>query len=573
MNGTKIQIWAILLTVSFFSHGACDAFFNYSYDGSEYTISFNNQSSAEELIIQYYWDLGDGNTNTSANFIHTYQNQGIYNVSLTIITVNSCVSSFTRTIYVGIEPTSDTCNIEIDVTIHNATYPDYNNAWISVVTEDPLIAYQWSTGSNNYLISSLEPGFYTLTITNNYGCIRTEVFEVGYNNNCFANFLIDSVTYNHTPGAFRFQNYSSGEISSYYWDFGDGTYSNLRNPFHVFTDTGTYNVCLYIETYYSCSHVYCADLVVHNNIPPINIQGNVFAGTSKIPLGMAVLYEKNDNNYKAINKCIINNGEYSFDSLSNSKTYIIHAIPEFGLEQIYFPKYLPAYYSDAYLWQSSTSTILPSQTDYDIYLPAYNEIYFGEAKISGTVFLGEQSWYAKPVFHTIWFDSINNIDESKASNIVVMLLQNNQIIDFCLTDNQGNYEFNNLPWGEYILKCEKAGMLSQEKNISLNNENPEVFMIDFILRNSIIHTDMPETIEDSEIKIYPNPFNEFIKIESPSSGEKTVYIISVRTRWRFKHTVVGKSSKLDLSFLEDGVYIIVVKEGEEMFTQKMLKKS
>lgn len=573
MNFAKIEILAILLSVSLFSHGICNAFFNYSVGVNEYTINFNSQPSAEEQIIQYYWDLGDGNTNTSSDFSHTYQNPGIYNVSLTIITVNSCVSSFTRTIYVGLEASSDTCNIEIDVTIHNATYPNYNNAWISVVAEDPLIAYEWSTGSNNYLISSLEPGFYTLTLTNNFGCKRTEVFEVGYNNNCFSNFLVDSVTYNHTPGAFRFQNYSSGEISSYLWDFDDGTYSNLRNPLHVFADTGTYNVCLYIETYYSCSHVYCFSLNVQNYIPPINIQGNVFAGTTKIPSGMAVLYEKIDNSYKAIKKCNINNGEYFFDSLNNSKTYFIHAVPEFGLEQIYFPKYLPAYYGDSYIWQNSNSTVLPSQTEYDIYLPAYNEIYFGEGKISGSVFIDEQSWYSKPVFHTMWFDSINMIDEFKAANTVVVLLNDNEVIDFCLTDNLGNYEFDNLPWGEYTVKCEKAGMLSQEKNVSLNANSPEFCEIDFIIRNSIIQTDMVQAVKEPEIKVFPNPFNDFIKIESPSSQEKTVYIISVETRYVFNTIVSGNSASLNLSFLKDGTYLIVVKEGEELFTQKMLKKS
>ena len=42
---------------------------------------------------------------------------------------------------------------------------------------------------------------------------------------------------------FRFTGYETG-ISSYLWDFGDGNTSNLKNPSHTFSSTGSFQACL-----------------------------------------------------------------------------------------------------------------------------------------------------------------------------------------------------------------------------------------------------------------------------------------------------------------------------------------
>lgn len=44
-----------------------------------------------------------------------------------------------------------------------------------------------------------------------------------------------------------FQNTSSGVISSYLWDFGDGTTSTAANPTHIYDEVGTYTVSLTVE--------------------------------------------------------------------------------------------------------------------------------------------------------------------------------------------------------------------------------------------------------------------------------------------------------------------------------------
>ena len=44
-----------------------------------------------------------------------------------------------------------------------------------------------------------------------------------------------------------FQNLSKGKITSWKWDFGDGTMSNEQHPIHAYKNAGEYVVVLYVE--------------------------------------------------------------------------------------------------------------------------------------------------------------------------------------------------------------------------------------------------------------------------------------------------------------------------------------
>jgi PKD repeat protein len=46
---------------------------------------------------------------------------------------------------------------------------------------------------------------------------------------------------------------ASGNISSWQWNFGDGTVDSSRNPTHVFTDTGTYTITLKAVSLHGCT--------------------------------------------------------------------------------------------------------------------------------------------------------------------------------------------------------------------------------------------------------------------------------------------------------------------------------
>ncbi len=61
---------------------------------------------------------------------------------------------------------------------------------------------------------------------------------------------------------YRFIDYSSGNVTAWKWDFGDGKTSDERNPLHFYDHRGdSLTVCLSITTSDNCSSTYCLPLI------------------------------------------------------------------------------------------------------------------------------------------------------------------------------------------------------------------------------------------------------------------------------------------------------------------------
>jgi hypothetical protein len=70
----------------------------------------------------------------------------------------------------------------------------------------------------------------------------------------------------------------------------------------------------------------------------------------------------------------------------------------------------------------------------------------------------------------------------------------------------------------------------------------------------------------SEIKIYPNPSSDFVKIDGLSEGSE-IYVYNALGELVFKST----KQQLDVINLEDGLYLLeVVLEGERLLTERMI---
>ena len=89
---------------------------------------------------------------------------------------------------------------------------------------------------------------------------------------------------------------------SYLWDFGDSVSSTLVNPTHTYTNSGTYNVLLKVQSDYGCTtiknyavNVYLNDTAAVESKFTINktnqcISGNNFIFTNQSNLTQASSY-------------------------------------------------------------------------------------------------------------------------------------------------------------------------------------------------------------------------------------------------------------------------------------------
>ncbi|MCA9308462.1 PKD domain-containing protein, partial [candidate division WWE3 bacterium] len=231
----------------------------YKHGQAPYTVDFTNNSIGD--FTAWNWDFGDGATSTDKTPTHTYAIPGTYNVTLTgyttsssspvsktienIVTVVDSLrppeASFTVDPTTGVAPVIvrlvDTSTGYIDDYIWH--YYDYlQNGKYALVSE---------FGPRNYIRQLDKTGSYNfgLTVKNSAG---TSTF-----------WLPDPVTvvdkpkvldfYSNSsqgtsPLDMRFVNTSTSHYDNFTWDFGDGSSSSEKHPYHTYNTPGTYTVTL-----------------------------------------------------------------------------------------------------------------------------------------------------------------------------------------------------------------------------------------------------------------------------------------------------------------------------------------
>ncbi len=220
--------------------------------GAPVNFSDNSLALGSSFIVQWFWDLGDGNNSTFTDFQHVYALPGLYTVTLTIINNNNCSGSFSDTVNVHAFPTPafstspDVCAVtpiqfydstvaSFDATITGWSW-DFGDGDTST-DQNPAHLY---TASGSYQV--------TLTVTDNIGCSGTTVQGITILAGAIANFSWTSIGL-----TVNFINTSSFNPEySIQWTFGDGSSSSLQTPTHTYSSFGSYDVCL-IVTDYTCN--------------------------------------------------------------------------------------------------------------------------------------------------------------------------------------------------------------------------------------------------------------------------------------------------------------------------------
>ncbi len=147
----------------------------------------------------------------------------------------------------------------------------------SSTTSEPIIDQEWSineivkignVSTFNFTVDSI--GLYDIchTITTD-SCSSEICLEVLVGDPCTE--VIPFFTFVNISDGYQFTNMSTGNIDEFLYRFGDGIISNSMDPFHVFPDTGVYEVCLIVkQEEFSCQEEYCEFIDVtldsNNNI-------------------------------------------------------------------------------------------------------------------------------------------------------------------------------------------------------------------------------------------------------------------------------------------------------------------
>jgi len=237
---------------------------NITADCSPVTVNFTDLSTNSP--IGWHWDFGNGNTSTDQNPSAVYKNAGTYTVTLSVsnldggdfekktsyITVFANPSAnYTSDVTSGCKPLS------VQFTDQSAPGSGTINSWSwdagdgsTYNSQNPSHKYN---GAGSYNVS--------LTVKDDNNCESKFFIEdyIAVSDPPTANFTGSPLTGCVNNLTTTFSNISvqgSDNISSWKWDFGDGSTSTSQNPSNSYSGFGSYDVMLIATDQNACSDTF-----------------------------------------------------------------------------------------------------------------------------------------------------------------------------------------------------------------------------------------------------------------------------------------------------------------------------
>lgn len=258
-------------------------------------MQFTDASSvAPGTIAGWNWSFGDGSVSTSQNPQHTYSTAGPFLVTLISETGSGCRDTITGTVTVDPMPVADFMADDV-CEGDSVVFTD-----LSQVSNGFISDINWDFGDGN--TSTLQnpvhyytaPGSYTVTLRvgSDQGCESVNTQTVRVNPKPVADFSVPGACFGLPSGFNDLSAVASGNVSSWYWEFGDGAFSSLQSPAHQYASAGNYTVTLVAFSDEGCSDTASRQSVVEP-LPLLGFEVNdacfgaavVFNDTSSVATG------------------------------------------------------------------------------------------------------------------------------------------------------------------------------------------------------------------------------------------------------------------------------------------------
>lgn len=229
------------------------------------TVNINNNSNNGPWT--YAWDLGDGNTSTAQNpGSHTYGSWGQYTITL-VVSGDYCSDAVTQL-------------VEILPPLPNASFIGSGEGCVPLTvaftnTSFGGFTYQWNFGDGGTSVAESPtytyntPGTYTVTLTafGYEGGVHTisKVDSVVVHPRAIAYFVLQP-TEVVVPSQPVFTYNLSGNATSWFWDFGDGTTYTTFNPIHYYQQAGQFDVMLIANNQWNCPDTFLLESAVTTRV-------------------------------------------------------------------------------------------------------------------------------------------------------------------------------------------------------------------------------------------------------------------------------------------------------------------
>jgi PKD repeat protein len=343
---------------------------------------------------------------------------------------------------------------------------------------------------------------------------------------------------------------SASGNTTYSWTLGDGSFANTNNVEHTYDQAGYYTVCLIMQNDL-CSDTICEQVYV----PGVASEGYLVAGSivfngmaaddAKVKLytvdattGMADLLAQTE--VDAL-------GHYAFSNVPAGAYYIKANLTQFSN---YFGQYAPTYYGNVLYWENATLVEVSSNGDgYNIALLAA-ENNGGPGTVGGNVDEGPGRLMNPELYSAA---------SGPAANVDVLVTNLTGVVQrWTITNTEGNFNINNLDYGDYLLFADIAGIVSIPVEFTISPETPDANVM-FVLGDVV--TSISATVSNN-LLMFPNPANSSVQIKWNNSNAQKLKLISATGSLIFEQNLSGTQSQLDLSAVAAGAYFLVL-ENEQ----------
>ncbi|MDX1909394.1 MAG: PKD domain-containing protein [Bacteroidia bacterium] len=539
----------------------CTADFSFVVDSATNTVTFTNLSTAS-AGAQYLWHLGDGNISTDPNPVYTYATPGFYHVTLYVFDSLGCSAQSDQLVIVG--GGSTFCDATFQTFDMGGNFFAFNPNFIN-----PTLNYVWDygDGTNQYGFQGFHyypvAGTYIicLTVTDSLNaCNQTwcDTLVVTGGGACSAAF---GWQYDPVANAVTFTNISQASAgASYFWSFGDSTFSTDPNPVHTYASQGAYTVCLTV-TDSACTNTFCDYIYTAT---PFLIAGRVNTGSTPAAFAQVYLIQHDSisGTLSVVDSTVTDpTGVYVFYS-GTPGTYLVKAAllpisPDYA-------NYMPTYLGDVMFWYQAQSIVY---TQVQVLNPDLNLLAGnnpgGPGFIGGLVSQGANKNEGDPM---------GNVS-------VLVTYMNGAGVAYTVSHTDGTFKVENLAYGTYKVYVEMPGRMGDPHIVTLTPAQPGFEDANFEINTFAVIATGLETFTAGEVLgLYPNPAADQIEL-SLEMQEAADLTLSVRNLMGQTLSVTERAAslgsqtiRLDVNALPQGIYVLDLEANGQRVSFRFVKQ-
>lgn len=247
------------------------------------TVCLNQATQFSSQAVDLYnqltgwqWDFGNGQNSNNINPTLTYTAPGTYTVMLVVNNVFNCYDTIRKptTVY-------PLANVKFGYTRsctgigQNICFTD--SSTILPPSTIPITNHYWDFGGVGFSVT--KDTCFIFPTNGKYSVTH----QVTSSNGCLAS-LVQTINITPKPIA-KFHPINSGQLSlgtsvnfidsskysvGWFWDFGNGTTSNLQNPTTIYTSNGNYTVTQVVTDQFGCTDSYSVIVGINNVVNDVS---------------------------------------------------------------------------------------------------------------------------------------------------------------------------------------------------------------------------------------------------------------------------------------------------------------